>query len=156
MPLYRKSTWIDAPVGSVFAFHEEPDTLERLTPPWVGAKVIERSGGIRPGGRVVLSVPLGRNLGRWVAEHTEYEQDRLFTDVLTEGPFRIWRHRHEFAPENGGTRLTDSIEFSLPGGRLADWLGGWFIRRQLAKVFHYRHQTTRRICEARLRAAAKK
>jgi ligand-binding SRPBCC domain-containing protein len=156
MPSYRRSAWIDAPVEAVFAFHEEPDALERLTPPWARVEVLERSGGIRTGGRVVLMAPVGPFRKRWVAKHTEYERNRLFADVQTEGPFRYWRHRHEFAPENGGTRLTDSIEFGLPGGAIADWLGGWVARLQLERLFKYRQETTRRICEARSRAAAKK
>lgn len=156
MPRYSRSSWIDAPVETVFRFHEEPDALERLTPPWVRLEVLERSGGIRPGGRVVLLSPLGPFRLRWVAEHTEYEPNRHFTDVQAEGPFRLWRHRHEFASENGGTRLTDRIEFHLPGGPLADWLMGWVVKWQLEKMFAYRHETTKRICEARSRSAAKK
>lgn len=156
MPWFRKSTWIDAPVEAVFAFHEEPDALSRLTPPWTSVEVLERNGGIRPGGRVTLMVALGPIRRRWVAEHGEYIPNRLFTDVQIEGPFRLWRHRHEFAPDGGGARLTDVIEFSLPGGPLVDWLAAWAVKLQLNRMFAYRHETTRQICEARSRSTADK
>jgi len=155
MPSYSKSSWIDAPVETVFGFHEEPEALELLTPPWTPLEVMERSGGICQGDRVVLMAPFGPLRKRWVAEHTEYERNRLFADVQREGPFRHWHHRHEFAPENGGTRLTDRVEFGLPGGPLVDFLGSWVARLQLEKVFNYRHKTTKRICEARSRAGKK-
>jgi ligand-binding SRPBCC domain-containing protein len=156
MPFFRKSTWIDAPVEVVFGFHEEPDALERLTPPWTPVEVLERSGGIKPGGRVVLLVPVGPWRKRWVAEHAEYIPNRLFSDIQTEGPFRIWRHRHEFEPDRGGTILTELIEFSLPGGWLVDLFAAWAVKIQLNRMFAYRHETTRRICEARSRSVAKK
>jgi ligand-binding SRPBCC domain-containing protein len=156
MSWYSRTSWIDAPVETVFRFHEEPEALERLTPPWVRLEVLERDGGLRPGGRVVLMAPFGPFRRRWVAEHVEYSPNRLFVDVQTEGPFRSWRHRHEFEPERGGTRLTDRIEFSLPGGKLAEWFVGWLVRMQLNRMFAYRHETTKRICEARSRAASQK
>jgi ligand-binding SRPBCC domain-containing protein len=56
----------------------------------------------------------------------------------------VWRHRHEFTSENGGTRLTDRIEFSLPLAPLSDWLLAWFVSIQLRGMFTYRHQATAR------------
>jgi len=156
MPRFRKSAWIDAPVEVVFAFHEEPDALERLTPPWAPVQVLERSGGIAPGGRVSLLIPIGPWRVKWVAEHTSYEKNRLFTDVQIQGPFRFWRHRHEFEPSRGGALMTDDIEFGLPGDPAASLLAGWAVRLQLNRMFTYRHEAARRICEARSRAAAKK
>jgi ligand-binding SRPBCC domain-containing protein len=80
--------------------------------------------------------------------HTAYEANRLFEDTQLEGPFRAWRHRHEFHDlGQGRTRLVDRILFSLPGGPLADLLAGWLAKNQLARMFRYRHEVTRRCCE---------
>lgn len=139
---FEYSTLISAPVERVFAFHEEPGALEALTPPGQSLTVLHREGGIQPGGIVVLKVRLGPFPVVWRARHTEYEQNRLFVDVQDSGPFRYWKHRHQFAPESGGTRLTDSIEFSLHGGPLADLAGGWIAKRQLRAMFEHRHRVT--------------
>ena len=40
----------------VFRWHERPGALERLTPPWEQVDVLERSGGIEDGGRVVAKI----------------------------------------------------------------------------------------------------
>ncbi len=150
MPSFVYSSVIDAKVSRVFAFHESPEALEQLMPPWQPAKVLSRSGGLQPGARVELLVPLGPFHRRWVARHTEYVRDRLFVDVQEEGPFRSWTHRHEFNEESPNrTRLTDRIEFSLPGGVPIDFLGAWFARLQLRRMFAYRHAVTRRLCEGR-------
>jgi ligand-binding SRPBCC domain-containing protein len=142
------SSLIQAPVERVFAFHEQPDALERLTPPWQPVEVLRREGGIADGAVVELRLRFGPLARRWVALHMAYERNHFFEDVQKEGPFRYWRHRHEMTPEGGATRLTDRIEFSLPGGPLVDWAIGWLARRQLTRLFRYRHEVTRRACEA--------
>lgn len=145
MPRFVYSSIIPAPVERVFAFHEQPDALERLTPPFAPVKVIRRAGGIQPGAIVELEVPIGPFKTRWLARHTEYERNRFFADVQDRGPFRRWVHHHRFEPVSPAeTRLTDDIQFSLPGGALADFLGAWFARLQLRRMFRYRHDATRR------------
>lgn len=144
MPIFVFSSVIPAPVEKVFAFHESPDALERLTPPWQPAQVLLKDHGLQVGARVELLVPLGPFKARWYARHTRYEKNRLFEDVQESGPFRRWVHRHEFEAIDGSTtRLTDRIDFSLPGGPLADFFGGWFARIQLRRMFAYRHKVTR-------------
>lgn len=149
MQVFEQTSVIQAPVERVFGFHEEPDAFERLTPPWQPVKILSRQGGIRDGGEAVLELPLGPFRLHWIAEHSGYERNRLFIDRQVKGPFRYWRHQHRFADlGNGQTRLTDHIEFSLPGGAIADFFGGWLARLQLRKLFRYRHEVTRRACES--------
>lgn len=148
MPVFEHSSLIHAPLEKVFAFHEDPAALELLTPPWAPVKVLSREGGIGLGARVVLELPIGPFRQRWVAVHTAYEANRLFVDTQVEGPFRSWVHEHRFCDTGRGTtRLTDRIEFHLPGGFIADLLGSWLARLQLRRMFRYRHEATRRYCE---------
>jgi ligand-binding SRPBCC domain-containing protein len=145
MPQFVYSSVIEAPVERVFAFHESPDALERLLPPGGRVRVVSREGGLEKGARVVLEMCLGPLRKRWVARHTEYVPDTLFADVQESGPFRSWAHRHEFAAEGrNACRLTDRVEFSLPGGRLVDWLAGWAAKLALRAMFRARHAATRR------------
>ncbi len=144
MPQFVYSSIIPAPVAQVFAFHESPDALERLTPPWQPVQVIRKDPSLQFGARVELLVPIGPFRAKWCARHTHYEKNRLFIDVQESGPFRRWVHHHEFqAIDASTTRLTDRIEFSLPGGPLVDLLGAWFARIQLRRMFAYRHKVTR-------------
>lgn len=144
---FRYSSYIAAPLSAVWAFHERPDAIQLLTPPETPLIVEQRTGGLEVGARLTMRITHLRF--RWVAEHTEYEYQRLFTDRQISGPFRSWVHRHRFLAEGPGTRLTDEIEFSLPGGALTDWLFGWAIRIQLRTLFRYRHAMTEIECGAK-------
>lgn len=146
---FIKESHIAAPPERVFAFHEGPGALERLTPPW--ERVVVESGGdsIRPGSRVTLRTSLGPIRLRWVAEHTEYDPPRLFADRQLSGPFAMWYHRHRMIDDGrGGTLLRDEVDYRLPLGALGRWLGGRMVRRKLVLLFDYRHEVTRRVVEA--------
>ncbi|HVG39700.1 MAG TPA: SRPBCC family protein, partial [Pyrinomonadaceae bacterium] len=91
---------INAPPERVFAFHELPDALRRLTPPWERVEVVQLAPNLRKGARAVLETKLfGLLKVRWVAEHTIYDPPRLFEDVQLSGPFKSWRHRHIIEPQ---------------------------------------------------------
>ena len=50
---------------ALFAWHERPGAFERLTPGFMPAKVLHRSGGITDGSRVVLCIPVGPVTTKW-------------------------------------------------------------------------------------------
>jgi len=143
---YRKSTLIDAPVEVVWNFHERLDILERLTPPWQPVQVVRREGGLGVGAISEFRLFVGPIPLRWVAVHIECEPYSIFTDKQKEGPMAYWVHRHQFSPEVGKTRLTDRIEYGLPGGWLVERLLGWWVDAQLEQLFSYRHQVTQTEC----------
>ena len=150
MPMFEKRSRINAPPEQVFAFHEAPGALERLTPPWEEVRVVEHTGGIEVGARVVIETRIGPIWARWVAEHTRYEKGRMFQDVQRSGPFRRWEHTHRMDPDpdgSGGCILIDHVEYELPLGGLGDLAAGWMVRRRLQRMFDHRHEVTRRACE---------
>jgi ligand-binding SRPBCC domain-containing protein len=146
---FVKESRMAAPPSVVFAFHESRGALERLSPPWENVELVEGGDSLHPGSRVVLKVMLGPIPMRWVAEHTEYEPDRLFADRQISGPFASWSHRHVFLEdEAGGTLLRDEVDYTPPLGWLGRYLGTKMIEARLKRMFDYRHEVTRRIVEA--------
>lgn len=146
MPRFEYSSWMRAPVETVWAFHEREDALKLLSPP--GTEIRYRKGKLETGARVELRAPLfGPVKARWLALHVDCEPGRYFVDEQIAGPFRRWVHRHGFEAEDGGTRLTDTVEFSLPLAPVSDWVGAWVVRLQLRAMFRRRHEVTRRECE---------
>ena len=138
---FIKQSEIAAPPEVVFAWHEQPGAVERLTPPWERVEMLERADNLHVGARFVFKVFTGPFWQRWVAEHTEYQPPHLFADVQRQGPFAYWYHRHRFEPTNRGTTLmTDEIEYALPLGWLGEVFGGAFTRKKLQRMFDYRHQ----------------
>jgi len=134
---------IPAPAYAVFRWHARPDALEKLTPPWELVRVLERSGGIQDGGRVVLLVGQWPFRVRWVAEHFDYVEGRQFRDRQVRGLFAHWDHTHLVTPDGpGACWLEDRIEYALPLGSIGQLTGGWLVRRKLARLFEYRHRVT--------------
>jgi ligand-binding SRPBCC domain-containing protein len=133
----------------VFRFHETPDALRSLIPPWEPMRVVDPPAGLNPGTRVVLE---GRVLGlplKWVAVHTVYDPPNLFEDRQESGPFDYWHHRHLFQSDGAdGTILRDEVEYLPPFGWLGRFLLGGLIRWKLQRMFAYRHETTARSLRA--------
>ncbi|MBH8556038.1 SRPBCC family protein [Nostocaceae cyanobacterium CENA357] len=146
---FTHSSVINAPPEVVWNFHERPDILQLLTPPWQPMQVVRREGGLDVGAITEFRLFVGLLPLTWLARHTEYEKYRLFTDEQISGPFESWVHRHQFAPEAGKTRLTDAITFSIPGGGTVEFISGWLVQAQLEAMFRYRHYVTKRECESR-------
>lgn len=140
---FRYRTRIEAPAEEVFRWHTRPGALERLTPPWEPVEVIERTGGINNGDRVVLRMHLGPVSQTWVAEHRDYVEGRQFRDIQRQGPFAHWEHTHRFEPDGpSACYLDDRIDYVLPFGALGSTGGSTFVRRKLERMFRYRHEVT--------------
>lgn len=151
MPEFIHRSRIEAPAEAVFAWHEREGAFDRLNPPWENVRVVERSGGIRDGARVVLRIGAGPAGFHWVLEHRDYRQGRQFRDVQVRGPFRRWEHTHLFLPE--GDRaciLEDRIVYEAPFGRLGRAVAEPLMRARLKKLFRYRHRVTKRDLEGRI------
>ena len=141
--VFVASSTIDASAERVFAFHETPGALERLTPPWEPVEFVERPANIKDGARAVLRVGPWPFRMKWVLEHRSYIAGREFNDVQISGPFRSWHHRHSMTPLSPtACLLEDRIEYELPLGALGKFLGDWYVRRKLTRLFDYRHHAT--------------
>jgi ligand-binding SRPBCC domain-containing protein len=146
--MFVRESFIAAAPERVFAFHELPDALRRLTPPWETSRVIRTAKISAIGSEAIIETRiLGLLPARWVARHTAYDPPRMFEDVQVSGPFRHWRHRHFVAPHAGGALLRDEIEYEPPLGLLGRLAAPFLIIPRLEKLFDYRHAATREWCE---------
>jgi len=136
---------INAPADQVYAWHALPGTLERLTPLDERVKIIEKTGGIEKGARLVLEFGRWPSRRCWVAVHQDFEEGHYFSDVQVSGPFAYWKHTHTFEADGpSACFLEDRVEYALPFGALGRWLAGRYVRRKLSKLFEYRHNVTER------------
>jgi ligand-binding SRPBCC domain-containing protein len=150
MQHFVKESRIAAPPTVVFAFHEEPDALRRLVPPWERVEIVEPARSLRPGSRALLRLATGPFRIDWLVEFTGYERDRLFVDRMVKGPFSSWIHRHRFEEDgSGGTILRDEVEYSGPFGPVVEFLTRRSTESRLRRMFDYRHEVTRRACESK-------
>jgi hypothetical protein len=145
---FVKESLLHASAERVFAFHERPDAFALLQPPWAQSEIVQPPTSLAVGTRVILRTKLGPFWQTIEAEHVAYEPGRMFADRMVRGPFRHWLHRHVVTPQ-GPTEalLTDDIELTLPFGALGRLAGEPLARRELERLFTYRHAVTRRMCE---------
>jgi ligand-binding SRPBCC domain-containing protein len=145
---FVKESVIEASAARVFEFHEAPDAFARLQPPWQKSEIITPPSSLAVGTRVVLRTKVGPFWQTIRAEHVEYEAGRMFADRMVEGPFKSWIHRHIVSPQGPHQcTLRDDIEYELPLGALGRVFGGAFAKREIERLFAYRHQVTRKACE---------
>jgi ligand-binding SRPBCC domain-containing protein len=145
---FVKESLIRASAARVFAFHELPDALARLTPPWERVRVVQHADIARVGSEAIIETRIAGLIPvRWRARHTAYDPPRMFEDVQVSGPFRFWRHRHLVEPHAEGATLRDEIEYEPPLGLLGRLAAPFLIAPRLRKLFAFRHEVTRAWCE---------
>src|SRR5688500_14320413 len=107
MPTFETETIVAAPLERVWAFHQDVQgALTKLQPPGAG-RVMESVEPSPPelGTRVTVraKVPM-RGEMRWIAKYVEFVPPKAvvfgaearFVDEQERGPFKSWRHAHEF------------------------------------------------------------
>lgn len=147
---FRRTSAFAAPRERLWAFHARPGAFEALVPPGDPVKLVRDAAGLRDGERVEIRVGRWPLRMRWLAEYRDVVEGERFTDVQVSGPFARWEHQHLMSEgPDGGCVLEDRITYAVPLGALGRWLGGWFIRRKLQRLFDHRHRVTRHWVECR-------
>ncbi|MDO5493033.1 MAG: TIGR01777 family oxidoreductase [Nesterenkonia sp.] len=169
MATFRYDTRLPFSRQDVFAWYTRPGALTRLHPPFAGPVVAEPEAGIEAGASSTIGInPPGimgtalaaaagfadgmlpvrlRPWVRWVSAHTEFEQDRRFTDEMVSGAASRWRHERIFEDaDDGGTVIRESVEYQLPAAsRLPDPVEALVTRRfesELRRIFSHRERQT--------------
>jgi len=74
---------------------------------------------------------------RWESEITVWEPLCRFVDEQRSGPYRRWIHEHQFLEHEGGTKVRDTVQYSVAGGLLVHRL---FVAPDLSRIFEFRRQ----------------
>lgn len=138
MPTYRHRVRLDHPPEEVFRWHTRPGALERLLPPWMDVRIVERSGSLEVGARTGFRIRKGPKRFDWVVEHTAVEEGRLFRDEQVSGPLGAWSHTHRFLPEGDGCVVVDEVRWEPPLGKLAELFTRPMVERELRRLFAFR------------------
>lgn len=131
---------------TVFGFFADAGNLEAITPPWLRfAVVTPRPIAMAPGTLIEYRLTLHRLPIAWLTEITAWEPGERFVDVQLAGPYRMWHHTHEFAPDGaGGTLMRDTVRYALPYGPLGRVARRTFVARDLDRIFDFRRDEVAR------------
>jgi ligand-binding SRPBCC domain-containing protein len=135
----RRETWIPHSLPEVFEFFSKAENLERLTPPWLGFRILTplpiemKKGATIAYSLRVRGIPLS-----WLTQIEEWNPPYEFMDIQAKGPYKLWRHTHRFAALNGGTSVVDIVQYALPFGVLGRLAHRLQVSRDLSNIFDYR------------------
>jgi ligand-binding SRPBCC domain-containing protein len=135
----RREEWIARPIDEVFAFFADAHNLEEITPPWLGFRILSMSTDVVENGTTIRyrlrlhGIPV-----HWLTEICECNPPHCFVDVQTSGPYKHWRHKHEFEAHGNGTKMVDEVNYSLPFGVLGRIVHAAKVRRDVNRIFDYR------------------
>src|SRR5262245_38784658 len=123
---------VAAPLEKVWAFHDDVKTsLPALSPPGDEVQIESADLPIKAGSKIDILAkgPLGRI--RWVAKIIDHQpphavvfgEEARFVDEQQSGPFKAWRHEHEFERiDEKTTRIVDRLIYRAPLGPI-----GWIV-----------------------------
>ena len=149
MPTLEFETTVKAPLEKVWAFFQDVNgSLPAISPPREQVTIESADLPLRHGSRIMLNVrgPLGKV--RWVARVVEHRpphavvfgEEARFVDEQESGPFKSWRHEHDFERiDDKTTRVTDRVTYRAPFGPIG-WLANWMIRPKIRSMFRYRQE----------------
>ncbi len=135
----RREQWIARPADEVFAFFANAENLEKITPPWLGFRILSMSTpSIEEGTTIRYRLRLHCIPVQWRTDICEWNPPRCFVDVQTKGPYRQWRHTHRFEADGDRTKMIDEVQYSLPFGLLGRIVHALKVQRDIRRIFDYR------------------
>lgn len=146
--MYVLACRMKAPVSitGAFAVFESPYNLARITPPWLHFRIttpeqVRTAKGTEMEYQIRwLGLPVS-----WKTIITEYNPPVLFEDKQEKGPYTVWRHRHTFESVQGGTIISDEVQYELPFGLLGRLAHRMLVARQLRNIFEFRQRALVRL-----------
>ena len=122
--------------GAGSAWRPTTDSVPASASPLISPTARRRCAGYAYRLRL-YRVPFG-----WRTRISRWEPPLRFVDEQLRGPYRSWIHTHTFRAAGEGTRMTDRVEYRLPGHPLTTPVLP-LIRRQLDRIFRYRARVIR-------------
>lgn len=137
---------VPADLETVFGFFAEPNNLERLTPGFLQFRTQRLpETPLRTASLIDYRLQLHGVPVWWRTRIEDWSPPLRFIDVQVRGPFRRWRHLHEFSAVGGETLVTDTVLYDVYCRRLyATRALGW-IDSDLRRIFVHRQTQIARI-----------
>ena len=128
---------VAATIEEAFAFFADARNLERITPPWLGFRIVE-APELEVGATLRYRLTLFGIPIRWRTEIAEWNPPRGFVDVQRRGPFLLWEHTHRLRPVPDGTEIYDHVRYRLFLGPFGALIRRLLVRSWVESIFDYR------------------
>ena len=135
----ERSQVVPVPRPDVFTFFADPRNLEAITPTFLHFSIFPPVPDfLDVESRIDYRLSLFGVPFRWRTRIAAWQPGVRFVDVQERGPYALWHHTHTFADVEGGTRVSDRVEYRLPLGPLGEVAHPLLVRQTLERIFDHR------------------
>jgi ligand-binding SRPBCC domain-containing protein len=132
---------VGASLAEVFAFFSDVHNLGRITPRWLGFRIVgSPPNPLRAGAIIDYTIRLAGVPVRWRTRIVDWQPGKQFTDVQERGPYAFWEHTHSFREVEEGVTMRDEVRYALPFGPLGSLAHAVAVRGSLRRIFDYRSE----------------
>lgn len=145
--LYREQQ-LRCDIEEAWIFFSSPMNLSKITPRDIGFTVLSSNDDeqIFEGMIIDYTVsPLLKIPLKWRTRIGELELNKSFTDFQEKGPYKYWKHFHEFIPNKDGVLMKDTVTYELPYGMLGNIAHRFFVKKKLDHIFDFRYEVLEKL-----------
>jgi ligand-binding SRPBCC domain-containing protein len=142
MALFERSILLNVTPSEVYAFHEDPRNICKISPQSLRVERVECRVPAREGEEFRLRVSQFGVPMEWVGYWEKIVPDELLVDGARKSPFQKWHHHHFFRQEGENCLMTDRVIYALPGGLMGRLLDETVMKAILTIMFIARHKAT--------------
>lgn len=128
--------------STAWNFFSSPLNLSRITPKDMGFVVLSDLPNEDIYVGLVIDYTVSPLLGiplKWQTKITQVDYEKSFTDFQQKGPYKLWRHHHEFISNQNGVLMVDTVDYELPFGIIGRMAHGLVVKKKLENIFSYRY-----------------
>jgi ligand-binding SRPBCC domain-containing protein len=135
-------------IASAWSFFSSPHNLSRITPKEMGFVVLSNLNDSEIYKGMIIDYSVKPLLGiplKWQTQITEVDYQKSFIDFQKKGPYKLWRHHHEFIPNQKGVLMIDTVDYELPFGFIGNIMHSLIVKKKLKSIFDYRNEVLERV-----------
>jgi hypothetical protein len=137
--ILERTQVVPLPRSRVFSFFADARNLEEITPDFLRFRILPPVPSfIEVGTRIDYRLSLFGVPFRWRTRIAAWQPGVRFVDVQERGPYALWHHTHTFEDVEGGTRVSDRVEYRLPLGPLGEVAHPILVGQTLGRIFDHR------------------
>lgn len=138
----KREQQLKCDVVTAWKFFSWPQNLSKITPKEMNFIVLTEldDDEIYRGMEIDYTVsPLFHIPLKWKTLITQVDFHKSFTDLQEKGPYKYWKHFHEFIPNEKGVLMKDTVDYELPFGFLGTLAHSLLVKKKLEGIFNFRH-----------------
>ena len=144
----HKTQQLYCDINVAWKFFSSPLNLSHITPPDMNFIVLTHLPDETIYEGMIIDYKVSPLMGipiKWQTVIMQVKELNSFTDFQKRGPYKLWKHLHEFIPNERGVLMKDTVEYELPYGVIGKVAHSLIIYKKLQNIFDYRYQVLEKL-----------